>query len=477
MQGAIYVRVSTDDQTEYSPDSQIKLCLKYANEHDIKVNPDYIFKEDGISGTNVEKREQFKKMIGIAKRKPKPFDCILIYSFSRFARNREDSIMYKSLLRKKLGIEVISITQPLTDGKESILMEALYEAMDEYYSVDLAEQSIRGKLEKASRGEHQGAEPYGYTYDKNKRQLYPNEEAKNVEFIYKEFLVNPNYKQLVIKLNSLDIKTKKGAPWSSRTIKRLLQNPVYNGYACFKKGGFNNDFTDKDIIKVKGKWKPIIDDELWNKVQKVLNNKRNQWFKYKKEYVKHEFYMRGIIKCSDCGGTMIHVHRDKYDNYFQCTNYTHRQCTSHHISEAKIMKAILNQVQKDYALDLHLNYSNKLDYTNDIELYSNEKNKLENKLKRIKEAYLNGIDTLEEYKTNKTKILNQLETIDKELKSLNIKEYEAKKEAEIKSQCKKVYEVLTDNKISDKIKSEVAHSLFEKIVYYKKEDKIVIFYR
>ena len=178
--GALYIRVSTDDQTEYSPDSQIKLCYKYAKEHDIDICPEYIFKEEGISGTKVDKRESFKRMIAIAKTKPKPFDVILVYSFSRFARNREDSIMYKSLLRKKLGIEVISITQPLSEGKESILMEALYEAMDEYYSVDLAEQSIRGKLEKATRGEHQGNTPYGYNYDKNTKQLYINEEQSKI---------------------------------------------------------------------------------------------------------------------------------------------------------------------------------------------------------------------------------------------------------------------------------------------------------
>ena len=116
--GALYIRVSTDDQTEYSPDSQIKLCYKYAKEHNIEVLKEHIYQEDGISGTNIEKRTSFKRMIANAKTKPKPFDVILIYSFSRFARNREDSIMYKSLLRKKLGIEVIPITQPLSEGKE-----------------------------------------------------------------------------------------------------------------------------------------------------------------------------------------------------------------------------------------------------------------------------------------------------------------------------------------------------------------------
>ena len=66
-------------------------------------------------------------MIGTAKLKPKPFDAILLWKFSRFARNREDSIVYKSMLRK-LGIDVISISENVGDDKMSVLIEAMIEA-------------------------------------------------------------------------------------------------------------------------------------------------------------------------------------------------------------------------------------------------------------------------------------------------------------------------------------------------------------
>ncbi len=64
-----------------------------------------------------KKRTEFQRMISDAQKQPKPFDCILVYDFSRFARNKEESVMYKAMLRKKYNIEVISITQPLADGK------------------------------------------------------------------------------------------------------------------------------------------------------------------------------------------------------------------------------------------------------------------------------------------------------------------------------------------------------------------------
>ena len=46
--GAAYIRVSTDDQLEYSPESQIKLIQEYAKQNDIIVPEEYIFRDDGI---------------------------------------------------------------------------------------------------------------------------------------------------------------------------------------------------------------------------------------------------------------------------------------------------------------------------------------------------------------------------------------------------------------------------------------------
>lgn len=150
--GAAYIRVSTEDQTEYSPDSQLKAIMNYAQRNNIYLAEQYIFEDDGISGRSTGKREAFNKMIALAKNKPKPFDVILVWKFSRFARNREDSIVYKSMLRKQCGIDVVSISESIGDDKMSVLFEAMIEAMDEYYSINLAEEVKRGMTEKAKRG-------------------------------------------------------------------------------------------------------------------------------------------------------------------------------------------------------------------------------------------------------------------------------------------------------------------------------------
>ena len=75
-----YIRVSTDGQLEYSPDSQLKVVRDYAQKNGMLLPESFIFQEEeGISGKQAEKRPAFMRMIGMAKQKPKP--CLLYTSF------------------------------------------------------------------------------------------------------------------------------------------------------------------------------------------------------------------------------------------------------------------------------------------------------------------------------------------------------------------------------------------------------------
>ena len=159
--GACYIRVSTDKQDELSPDAQKRLLLDYARENDIIVTEDSIFWEIGISGRKTENRPAFRQMVAAAKSKDHPFDVILVWKFSRFARNQEESIVYKSLL-KKSGVDVVSVSEPLPEGIMGGLIERILEWMDEYYSIRLSGEVMRGMTEKAMRARYQSNPPMGY---------------------------------------------------------------------------------------------------------------------------------------------------------------------------------------------------------------------------------------------------------------------------------------------------------------------------
>ena len=155
-----YIRVSTHDQEEISPDSQEHLLRDYAAKNNIVILK--IFTDLGISGRKANKRPGFQEMIGLAKGDDHPVDQILVWKFSRFARNQEESIVYKSLLKKQHNVDVVSVSEPLSDDPFGSLIERIIEWMDEYYSIRLSGEVKRGMTEKALQGGYMARAPFGY---------------------------------------------------------------------------------------------------------------------------------------------------------------------------------------------------------------------------------------------------------------------------------------------------------------------------
>ena len=167
-----YIRVSTHDQEELSPDSQERLIREYARANNIVLL--HIFIDPGISGRKADKRPQFKEMIANAKSKEHPVDVIIVWRFSRFARNQEESIVYKSLL-KRIHVDVVSLSEPLIPGPFGKLIERIIEWMDEYYSIRLSEDVKRGMTENAYRGKYQTTAPFGYCTGEEHLEVVPEE--------------------------------------------------------------------------------------------------------------------------------------------------------------------------------------------------------------------------------------------------------------------------------------------------------------
>ena len=211
-EGALYIRVSTGKQEELSPDAQKRLGLDWAKKNKVIIRPEHIFIENGISGREAKKRPEFQRMIGMAKSKPAPFRMILVWKFSRFARNQEESIVYKSLLKKQCGIDVVSISEPLVDGPFGSLIERIIEWMDEYYSIRLAGEVTRGMTEKAMRGGYQSTPPLGYDAVGGGNPFVINEESfKSVAFIFQAYHdrhLQPT--EIARQLNDMGRRTRRG---------------------------------------------------------------------------------------------------------------------------------------------------------------------------------------------------------------------------------------------------------------------------
>jgi DNA invertase Pin-like site-specific DNA recombinase len=146
-----YIRESTEEQERgYSPDGQRQAIARYADEHGLELVEEYL---DFETGREADKRAGFQRLIEDAM--AHKFECVLIFHTSRFARNTIEAKRYKKLLRSELGIDVISVTQPLgtdVDDPAAFLSESVHEIFDEYYSVSLSFWTKMGLREKARQG-------------------------------------------------------------------------------------------------------------------------------------------------------------------------------------------------------------------------------------------------------------------------------------------------------------------------------------
>lgn len=479
---ACYIRVSTDDQLEYSPDSQLAAIRRYAKANDLILPDEFIFiEQDGISGRKADKRPEFQRMIGTAKTKPKPFDVVLLWKFSRFARNREDSIVYKSMLRKQLGIEVISISENVGDDKMSVIFEAMIEAMDEYYSINLAEEVKRGMTEKAKRGEALSIAPLGYKMV-NKQLVIDPDKAEIVRTVFEKYLAGSTIRGIAEWLNDIGIKTKRGNMIENRTIEYWLRNPVYNGYIRWTPTGrTRRNYDNPDSIIAKGTHEAIIDDDLWNKVQDKMKEQKAKYSFYRRPATKNSYSLSGIIKCSACGCAIV----KSTNEYMQCCGYAHGTCkTSQSNKIDKLLILLISAIADDIKNDTY-----RLDTTepvkqqrSDRDIIAAQVERERQKLVRAKEAYLNGIDTADEYKRNKTALQEEIDRLQAELDKLPDDEQPAEgiapksKRDEYRNNCKRVLTILQDPNIPEPEKNAELKSLIKKAIYDKNNQAITIFY-
>ena len=266
---AAYIRVSTDEQTEYSPDSQLKIILDYASSHRMTVSPEHIYSDEGISGRSAAKRPAFMKMIADAK-SGSAFSHILVWKYSRFARSREDSIIYKSMLKKQYGIDVISVSESLGGDKTDILIEAMLEAMDEYYSLNLAEEVKRGMAEKFSRGGIITNAPIGYAVTDG-RLTVDEVGAAAVRTAFALYIGGYSLSDTARAMNKCGMRTANGHEFDCRAVKYILTNPVYIGRLRMKTDA-DGDYYGRSSKTVKGTHEPIIDEESFIKASEMLSS-------------------------------------------------------------------------------------------------------------------------------------------------------------------------------------------------------------
>lgn len=473
-----YIRVSTDKQEELSPDAQKRLIIDYCKKNGYTITNENIFFENGISGKKADKRPEFKRMIALAKSKEHPFDVILVWKFSRFARNQEESIVYKSML-KKANVDVVSVSEPVIDGPFGSLIERIIEWMDEYYSIRLSGEVIRGMTEKALRGGYNAQPPLGYrkNSDTGIPEIY-EPEAVIVRNIFSYISQGLSLIDTARSINNMGFHTRRGGMFEQRTIRYIIENPFYYGYVRW-----NRQNPSEHTIKDKSEWiiapgthPVLINKESWDFANEQLIKISRPYKERGTSGIKH--WLSGIVKCSSCGSSLVSNSLWKgHSTSFQCSGYNKCKCkVSHYIKTERLEAGIYEGFLKVLS-SKNVTYEkvSEHSYEEKVDTAALLKN-IEDKERRIKQAYRDGIDTLEEYKDNKAILQKEREKV-MEIISRQQPAVQDEDDETMLRQIKNAYEIIKNVDLDKLTRANAIRSVVSKAVYDNEKDTLDIYFR
>ncbi len=442
-----YCRYSSDLQTEASIEQQKNELTEYANKNNITIIDFYC--DEAKSGTK-DNRENFQLMISDCKKKL--VDCILVWKTDRFARNTQDSLYYKMKL-EKLGIKLISITQPIDNSTpEGQLMYTLLAGMDEYYSKNLASNVKRAlKMNANNCLSNGGTAPLGYDII-DRKYVINEQERPIIEQIFDMYLDGKGITEIALQLNQKGYTTKKGKPFGKNSIYEIINNEKYTGtYIYNKADGYNRHLRRDDTIKIENAFDPIISREKFEMAMKRrMTNKKNKGaFK-----TNHIYLLSGLIYCGECGGRYCGSTSTKKKGnnvyktgYYTCTNRNKiGKCTNHILKqdeiETYIYEILINKILNGNSVEsliekVKIEY-NKLQDSSDTLVKDTQK-----QLNSVNERLNNLIAMLEFSQT--PSLLKRINELDEQRETL---------EQQIAIYKTTTQEIIPDKKIIDVLKSD-----------------------
>jgi site-specific DNA recombinase len=302
----IYTRVSTEDQKEngFSLQDQERRIRKYCNDQGLDIIAHY---QDDYSAKDFN-RPQFQKMLSDLKDKRIKPSHLICLRMDRFSRNLEETLIMTKVL-KELKVEVYFIegNVDLSTPESSILymLSALLPQVENERRGLNTKQGMRQALRQ---GKWMWQAPKGYSNDKLNKTIHPNDEAKYIKQGFLEVSFGIKSPDMVRKeLNSIGFKC------SKQSFSKLLKDVFYTGKILVKA------WKDEPEQIVKGIHEAIIDDDLFERVQNILNGRKRK--QPKKSKLKALFPLRGHLICKRCGNNLTASSSKgstkKYD-YYHC---------------------------------------------------------------------------------------------------------------------------------------------------------------
>lgn len=326
IQAAQYVRMSTDHQ-KYSTENQADAIHQYAISH--KYNIVRTYADQGKSGLQIKGRHALQQMIEDVECGRADFKVILVYDVSRWGRFQDaDESAYYEYICKRAGIAVHYCAEQFSNDGSPVatIVKSIKRAMAGEYSRELSAKVFAGQCRLIENGFRQGGRAgYGLrrmrvnqsgqhlgilNFGEHKsiqtdRVILvpgPNQEIKNVRWMYKKFIdERKTESEIATVLNTRGIKTDLERPWTRATIHQVLTNEKYIGNNIYNRQSFK--LKNKRVLNTPEMWvradaafEPIVDPQMFYTVQEIIRE-RNRHFSDKEmlEHLNHLFTQHGYL--------------------------------------------------------------------------------------------------------------------------------------------------------------------------------------
>mgnify|MGYP002522468710 CR=1 FL=1 len=349
----IYARYSSGSQTEQSIEGQLRVCHKFAKEHDFVIVKEYI---DRARTAQNDNRPFFQLMLADSSKKQ--FDYVIVYAVDRFARDDGDYGSDKKILRIN-GVKLLSATETIgtnADGSENlggILTEGILVALAKYYSRELSKKVKRGQFESLQKHNHLGgASIFGYGV-KDKKLCIVEEQAEIVRQIFEMYSKGYSAFDIAEHLDKKGIRNGKERKFVPNSIMNMLKNKKYIGVLKY------GDHIIEDYHP------PIIDKQTFENVQERIEMNKRSPARMK---AKENYILSGKLYCGYCKSLMDGEsgtsHTGTIYTYYKCfgkkkksgckkTNIQKRQlenlvieATIKHVLNSQVQQQITEQVLK-----------------------------------------------------------------------------------------------------------------------------------
>lgn len=408
MRAVAYCRFSSEQQRDgFSIEAQLAAIKDYCDREGIDLVDHYI--DEAKSGTNAE-RANFQRMVANAS--TRTFDLVIVHKLDRFSRDRYDFAVYRKLLRDH-GVALRSVIERIDDSPESIILEGMLESMAEYYSKNLARETMKGLKVRARQGLACSNRPFGYDIVEG-RFVLNEANAVIVREIFGRVISGESLASIARSLEQRGIRGSRGAVFSYPSLQKIIRNTIYYG-----------DYTFGGEVVASAAAAPILDMETWAAANARLDSHRNRAYRRIKA---EEYLLTGILYCGVCGGHYSgHCSHGKKKIYrrYRCTNATKRKCDASVVNKEKLEAFVIEMIEIDlYGTRFISSMTEQLkdrlkrrSKVSDFTKIKKELNSLKAKNERLLDLYLDASITKNQYVTRATEMGEKIKVLEAQLKA------------------------------------------------------------